>query len=372
MRLANYIRDVATGDPFTTGSASIVGPDGSPIATVALNAVTGRWAYQENGQPGVTLTEYAAAGQTRRIKGDAYGQAGNWSEGELPEMMQIHGDGVFNATAMPLSAPGGMSVRVGIGYMLVLGVFLPVYVAQDLPIDAAHATLARIDTIVGRLTRTGTFAGKAALAVVKGTPGASPTAPVTTQDVNTWEVKLGEVAVPAAAVAIVTGNVSTVGRQIAGSVLPAGSIQAFAATTAPIGWLLCDGAAVSRTTYATLFALISTTFGVGDGSTTFNVPNMKGRVIVGRDAAQTEFDALGETGGEKTHLLTAAESGVPAHTHGFSTHDHTLVNKSGGGANAASDKFSATGTTSANAAAAAASAHNNLQPYIAVAYIIKV
>jgi microcystin-dependent protein len=87
----------------------------------------------------------------------------------------------------------------------------------------------------------------------------------------------------------------------------------FAGSTAPTGWLLCDGTAVSRTTYSDLFAITSTTYGVGDGSTTFNLPNLKGRVPVGLDTSQTEFDVLGETGGAKTHTLTSTE--IPGHTH---------------------------------------------------------
>src|SRR5215467_6824657 len=86
--------------------------------------------------------------------------------------------------------------------------------------------------------------------------------------------------------------------------------------TAPLGWILCDGAAISRTTYAALFAVIGTTYGVGDGSTTFNLPNCKGRIPVGFDSGQTEFNALGKTGGEKTHTLTVAE---------LATHDHTIA-----------------------------------------------
>lgn len=91
--------------------------------------------------------------------------------------------------------------------------------------------------------------------------------------------------------------------------------------TPPTGYLLCDGAAVSRTTYSALFAVISTTFGVGDGSSTFNLPNMKGRVVCGYDSDQTEFDAIGETGGAKTHTLTSTE--MPAHTHVQDSHNHT-------------------------------------------------
>lgn len=63
--------------------------------------------------------------------------------------------------------------------------------------------------------------------------------------------------------------------------VPAGSVMAWSGSSAPAGWLLCDGTAVSRTTYAALFAVTATFFGVGDGSTTFNVPNLKDRVIIG-------------------------------------------------------------------------------------------
>jgi microcystin-dependent protein len=84
-------------------------------------------------------------------------------------------------------------------------------------------------------------------------------------------------------------------------------------TTAPSGYLLCNGDAISRTTYSNLFAVTSTTYGSGDGLTTFNLPNLKGKVPVGFNSSETEFDALGETGGAKTHTLTSTE--IPGHTH---------------------------------------------------------
>jgi microcystin-dependent protein len=105
------------------------------------------------------------------------------------------------------------------------------------------------------------------------------------------------------------------------SAVPSGSINMWATASAPTGWLLCDGTAVSRTTYSDLFAVIGTTYGTGNGSTTFNLPNLKGRIPVGQDSAQTEFDVLGETGGAKTHTLTSAE--MPSHTHTQDAHTHT-------------------------------------------------
>jgi microcystin-dependent protein len=155
---------------------------------------------------------------------------------------------------------------------------------------------------------------------------------------------------------------------------PLGMVVPFAGAAAPTGWLLCDGSAVSRTTYAGLFSVVSTAYGAGNGSTTFNVPNLKGKVVVGRDSAQTEFDTLGETGGEKTHTLT--ESEIPAH-------DHALEHASlGAGVTLSEIAFSsgsgtnryavANGTPTLDTAdAGSGAAHNNLQPYMALNYIIK-
>lgn len=97
---------------------------------------------------------------------------------------------------------------------------------------------------------------------------------------------------------------------------PAGIIMPFAGTVAPQGYLLCDGSAVDRTTYATLFGVIGTTFGAGDGSTTFNLPDLGGRVPLG--ASSTHM--LGSTGGSETVTLT--ESELPAHVHVVPKHGH--------------------------------------------------
>lgn len=97
------------------------------------------------------------------------------------------------------------------------------------------------------------------------------------------------------------------GGSITGDTLPIGSITAYGNETAPANWLICDGSAVSRTAYADLFAVIGTKYGEGDGSTTFNLPNLKGRVPVGLDSDDTDFNSIGKTGGEKTHKLTIEE-----------------------------------------------------------------
>lgn len=153
--------------------------------------------------------------------------------------------------------------------------------------------------------------------------------------------------------------------------IPTGSIIPTALSTAPSGWLICDGSAVSRTTYANLFGVIGTTYGAGDGSTTFNLPDLRGRVVVGRDATQTEFDVLGEAGGAKTHTLTTAE--MPSHQHSWSTDA-----QGGGLATGWAGVSSAVRVNTWNytlnpstGATGGGGAHNNLQPYRVLNYIIK-
>lgn len=95
--------------------------------------------------------------------------------------------------------------------------------------------------------------------------------------------------------------------------VPAGAVLMWTATSMPSGWLECDGAAVSRTTYAALFAVIGTTFGAGDGASTFNLPNAKSRFVRGLNGADAACNELGETGGADSVTLTSNE--LPAHSH---------------------------------------------------------
>ena len=177
--------------------------------------------------------------------------------------------------------------------------------------------------------------------------------------------------------------------------VPVGMIMPFAGSVVPEGWLLCDGSAVSRTQYARLFQVIGTTYGAGDGSTTFNLPNLKGRVPVGLNTADTDFNTLGKTGGEKSVTLTVSQ--MPSHNHYTvinttidGNHSHSYANanwyevpylsgsqsytfySSAGSYYSTSTSLNHSHTISGTTTSTGGGqAHNNLQPYLVVNYIIK-
>ena len=146
--------------------------------------------------------------------------------------------------------------------------------------------------------------------------------------------------------------------------VPSGVIMPYAGATAPTGYLLCNGAAVSLTTYAALYAVIGHTYAADPGGGNFTLPDLRGRIPVGK-STDTEFDTLGETGGEKTHQLSVAE--MPAHTHT----ERSAVNTTGNADGADGWRGNTTNTNTASGSAGSDTAHNNLQPYITINYIIK-
>jgi len=184
--------------------------------------------------------------------------------------------------------------------------------------------------------------------------------------------------------------------------LQPGMIMYWGTTAAPVGWLSCDGSAISRITYANLFAAIDSTFGAGDHSTTFNLPNGGGQFVAGYKSSDSDYNAINKTGGEKTHVLTTSE--MPSHSHGVTDPGHThlsVYNASGNVGNVglsssypisgelqgagSDDNYQLTGNTNtANVGktsssitgvmtnnAGSGSAHENRPPFVTLNMIIK-
>jgi len=171
------------------------------------------------------------------------------------------------------------------------------------------------------------------------------------------------------------GNLKDSGRSASSVAPPAGSITMYGGSSAPDGWLYCNGQAVSRTIQSTLFAAIGTNFGDGDGSTTFNLPDLRDRFPLGdnsnggADAGRVDnFNTgLGDTGGADEHQLTEAE--MPSHKHSLPTDTAGSSNiRSITDTPSADEGFSnnpGTGNRGGD------QPHNNMPPFLAVSFIIK-
>jgi len=144
--------------------------------------------------------------------------------------------------------------------------------------------------------------------------------------------------------------------------LPVGTILEFAGVSLPAGFLWCEGQAISRTTYAELWNKVGEAYGIGDGSTTFNLPNRKGRVGLGEDIdIGPEFER-GYSGGEITHTLTKQE--IPD--------DLDYYYNVGGSVSSHALPFSSTGVLASGFInPSGGNPHNNMPPYAVLKYIIK-
>lgn len=201
---------------------------------------------------------------------------------------------------------------------------------------------------------------------------------------------------------LVIGSLSTEDRVSMDTLVPIGTIMPFSGATQPNSrYLFCDGSPVSRTTYLELFGLIGTTYGIGDGSTTFNLPDLRGRTPIGVGNGTGTNRTLAQKVGAEQHTLVTAE--MPTHTHTQNAHNHTqaahnhapstggqfstnvfpstsswsFVGPSGGNNQANGGTATASATPAINNATASnqntggGDPHNNMQPSLAVNFILR-
>ncbi len=150
--------------------------------------------------------------------------------------------------------------------------------------------------------------------------------------------------------------------------VPTGSIVAYASATPPAGWLVCDGSALSRSAYSALFLAIGTTWGIGDGVSTFSLPDFRGRAPIGAgQGAGLSNRPLGQTIGEETHILTVPE--MPSHSHLYGKGSPGIDVDNTGSTRVA--LFTTDGTGQTVSPTGGGGPHNNMQPSAAVNFIIK-
>jgi microcystin-dependent protein len=270
------------------------------------------------------------------------------------------------------STTGGFAVQVigssGTGVVIPNGITTTVYCDGTNFFTALSGTVGNF-TVNGTLGVTGTTALTGALT---GTTGVFSGAISSVSPAFT-----GTPTAPTAAPATNTTQIATTAFVLANGVLTGGLIM-WPTASAPSGFLLCDGSAVSRSTYAALFAIVSTTFGSGDGTTTFNVPNYTNRFPYGT--------TIGATGGSAnatlvshTHTATSSVSD-PGHNHGLWV-DNDSAGAGGGGTRPLRREFidsdqivaASTGITVAttNSTEGSSATNANLPPYLGINFIIK-
>lgn len=307
----------------------------------------------------------------------------------------VSGDIITGLNAVQRAAGVNMSVDIQVGDAFVRrsdGTYAhPVFndAVYNQVISAADGSNPRRDIVViyvdyGQTPSTAVSNntnGVVKIKVVNGTPAGSPVDPngaaiqSSVGAGNPYSI-LARVRVPAGQTSITNSLIDDL-RAFAGAKDQPGVVKDFAGTVAPAGYILLYGQTISRTTYADLFAVIGTTYGVGDGSTTFTLPDARGRVVAGKDdmggssanrltnqSGGLNGDTLGATGGAETHTLITAET--PSHTHtigggqnqwvrGGSGDSPASISQGGSAFRVVSGPTDATGGNGA---------HNNVQPTI--------
>ena len=246
-----------------------------------------------------------------------------WAEDFAQFAAGILTNGVLatSENVLKVVAGTGMTVSIGAGYCWINGHFGHAEYVEGLELATADGSLARSDRIVARLDLS---TNAVYLEALEGTPAADPTPPSVRRDGTYYDLSLAIVTIPAGTLTITDAMITDTRRDesTCGGVFPnlssafvwpsannVGDIKLFAGAAAPQKWMLCDGSAIRRDTYSALFSVIGTTYGAGNGETTFNIPDLRGRVPLGSSADH----ALGTRGGAETHALTIAQ--MPSHTH---------------------------------------------------------
>ena len=139
---------------------------------------------------------------------------------------------------------------------------------------------------------------------------------------------------------------SSIDSSLISFLVPVGSVILWTTTSAPSDWLICDGSAISRSTYSALFAIISTTFGIGNGSTTFNIPDLRQRFPLGKAVSGTG-SSIANTGGLIDHTHTVDPPNTTTSSDGAHTHTVDPVSTTTGTPSAIISNMSLTGFASA-------------------------
>ena len=263
---------------------------------------------------------------------------------------------------------GGNAITIGASTGSVVsipnGITAQVYCDGSTGFYSAQTGSAGNFTINGNLTVTGNQADVGSFSAASiGVSGPAtfatiPTAPTATTGDNSTNL---------ATTAFVQNSIIT---------LPSGSLLMWPTSTAPSGYLLCNGSAVSRAIYSSLFSVIGTTFGIGNGSTTFNIPNYADNMPIGVGTIAT---AVGITGGSKdaivvshTHTATVTD---PGHFHTLNVTDQLGGGGGGGDSNSGpvhpQTNSAVTGITVTNSTTGSSGTNANLPPYLGINFIIK-
>lgn len=332
-------------------------------------------------------------------------------------------NGVFNDTLL-VTSNDNMTVSVATGDANINGYSYKNTESLVLDIDESDSELNRIDSVIVRLDLTNR---QITTMILQGSYASEPSQPSIVRTGNIYDLRIANIYVGAGATRITSenitdtrlgtecGNVTSLSNSIAisnteptneniklwinldgvikfrnennewqvivsgGSYETIGTTKIYFGSTEPDGYKFVNGQAISRETYSELFSLIGTTYGTGDGSTTFNLPDMSGKVPVGLKVNTEWFARLGQTGGSETHTLTIAE--MPIHDHGniratMGSSGEIIANTElDGGDSQYGLRYQLTNSTGGKMKtmpAGEGQAHNNLQPYMTVNYIMKV